>query len=135
MKNYLNFETEIKDLENEIENLKNPYNNNEGLSEVDTIKIAKTEEELNHKLKEIYSKLDPWQTTMVARHEDRPKSKFFIDNLFTDFISLAGDRYYGEDNSVIAGFAKFDQKSVLVIGQEKGDDLENRFQETQNVCY
>ena len=126
MKNYLNFETEIKDLENEIENLKNPYNNNEGLSEVDTIKIAKTEEELNHKLKEIYSKLDPWQTTMVARHEDRPKSKFFIDNLFTDFISLAGDRYYGEDNSVIAGFAKFDQKSVLVIGQEKGDDLESR---------
>ena len=126
MKNYLNFETEIKDLENEIENLKNPYNNNEGLSEVDTIKIAKTEEELNHKLKEIYSKLDPWQTTMVARHEDRPKSKFFIENLFTDFISLAGDRYYGEDNSVIAGFAKFDQKSVLVIGQEKGDDLESR---------
>ena len=126
MKNYLNFETEIKDLENEIENLKNPYNNNEGLSEVDTIKIAKTEEELNHKLKEIYSKLDPWQTTMVARHEDRPKSKFFIENLFTDFISLAGDRYYGEDKSVIAGFAKFDQKSVLVIGQEKGDDLESR---------
>ena len=126
MKNYLNFETEIKDLENEIENLKNPYNNNEGLSEVDTIKIAKTEEELNHKLKKIYSKLDPWQTTMVARHEDRPKSKFFIENLFTDFISLAGDRYYGEDKSVIAGFAKFDQKSVLVIGQEKGDDLESR---------
>ena len=46
---------------------------------------------------------------MVARHEDRPKSKFFIENLFTDFISLSGDRYYGEDKSVIAGFAKFDQ--------------------------
>ena len=126
MKNYLNFETEIKDLENEIESLKNPYNNNESLSEVDTIKIMKTEEDLNLKLKEIYSNLDPWQTTMVARHEDRPKSKFFIENLFTDFISLSGDRYYGEDKSVIAGFAKFDEKSVLVIGQEKGDNLENR---------
>ena len=126
MKNYLNFESEIKDLENEIENLKDPYHNKEGLSEVDTKQINKTEEELNLKLKEIYSNLDPWQTTMVARHEDRPKSKFFIENLFTDFISLSGDRYYGEDKSVIAGFAKFDQRSVLVIGQEKGDDLESR---------
>ena len=126
MKNYLNFESEIKDLENEIENLKDPYHNKESLSEVDTLKITKTEEELNSKLKEIYSNLDPWQTTMVARHEDRPKSKFFIENLFTDFISLSGDRYYGEDKSVIAGFAKFNQKSVLVIGQEKGDNLENR---------
>jgi len=128
MKNYLNFEIEIKDLENEIESLKNPYNNKESLSEVDTIKINKTEEELNLKLKEIYSNLDPLQTTMVARHEDRPKSKFFIENLFTDFISLSGDRFYGEDKSVIAGFAKFDQKSVLVIGQEKGDNLESRIQ-------
>ena len=126
MKNYLNFESEIKDLENEIENLKDPYRNKEGLSEVDTQQINKTEEELNLKLKEIYSNLDPWQTTMVARHEDRPKSKFFIENLFTDFISLSGDRYYGEDKSVIAGFAKFDQRSVLVIGQEKGEDLESR---------
>jgi len=128
MKSYLNFETEIKDLENEIESLKNPYNNNDSLSEVDTSKINKTEEELNYKLKEIYSNLDPWQTTLVARHEDRPKSKFFIENLFTDFISLSGDRYYGEDKSVIAGFAKFNQKSVLVIGQEKGDDLDSRIQ-------
>ena len=98
MKNYLNFETEIKDLENEIENLKDPYNNKEGLSEVDTQKITKTEEELNLKLKEIYSNLDPWQTTMVARHEDRPKSKFFIENLFTDFISFS-DGVYNMESS------------------------------------
>jgi acetyl-CoA carboxylase carboxyl transferase subunit alpha len=65
---------------------------------------------------------------MVARHEDRPKSKFFIDNLFEDFISLEGDRYYGEDKSVIAGFAKFNNQSVLVIGQEKGDNLETRIE-------
>ena len=54
-----------------------------------------------------------------ARHEDRPKSKFFIDNLFEDFIPLSGDRFYGEDKSVLAGFAKFNETSVLVIGQEK----------------
>ena len=81
MKNYLNFENDIKNLENELEKLKDPYNQ-EGLSEVDTKKISKSQEELNDKLKNIYSNLDPWQTTMVARHEDRPKSKFFIDNLF-----------------------------------------------------
>ena len=127
MKNYLNFENELKSLETELEKLKDPYNQ-EGLSEVDTNKISKTQEELDKKLKEIYSSLDPWQTTMVARHEDRPKSKFFIDNLFEDFISLAGDRYYGEDKSVIVGFAKFNGQSVLVIGQEKGENLDSRIE-------
>ena len=98
------------------------------LSEVDTQKISQVQDELDEKLKSIYSNLDPWQTTIVARHEDRPKSKFFIDNLFEDFIPLSGDRYYGEDKSVIAGFAKFNGQSVLVIGQEKGDDLESRIE-------
>ena len=125
MKNYLNFETEIKDLETELDKLKDPYNQS-GLSEVDTKKISQTQSELDEKLKEVYANLDPWQTTMVARHEDRPKSKFFIDNLFEDFIPLAGDRFYGEDHSVICGFAKFNGLSVLVIGQEKGEDLDSR---------
>jgi acetyl-CoA carboxylase carboxyl transferase subunit alpha len=127
MKNYLNFENDIKSLEGELDKLKDPYNQG-GLSEVDTNKISKTQEELDKKLKDTYSNLDPWQTTMVARHEDRPKSKFFIDNLFEDFISLAGDRYYGEDKSVITGFAKFNGQSVLVIGQEKGENLESRIE-------
>ena len=77
MKNYLNFETEIKDLENELEKLKDPYNQ-EGLSEVDTQKISSTQTEIDEKLKNIYSNLDPWQTTMVARHEDRPKQNFLL---------------------------------------------------------
>ena len=127
MKNYLNFETDIKNLETEIEKLKDPYNQ-DGLSEVDTKKISETQQEIDNRLKEIYSNLDPWQTTLVARHEDRPKAKFFIENLFEDFISLSGDRYYGEDKSVLTGFAKFNGKSVLVIGQEKGDSLEERIE-------
>jgi len=127
MKNYLNFETDIKDLEVEIEKLRDPFNQS-GLSEVDTQKISETQNELDQKLKQIYSNLDPWQTTMVARHEDRPKSKFFIDNLFQDFISLSGDRHYGEDKSVLTGFAKFNGQSVLVIGQEKGEDLDSRIE-------
>ena len=64
MKNYLNFETDIKTIESELDKLKDPYNEG-GLSEVDTNKISKTQEELDSKLKEIYSALDPWQTTMV----------------------------------------------------------------------
>ena len=127
MKNYLNFELDIKDLETELDTLKDPYNNT-GLSEVDTNKISKLQGEIDNKLKEIYSNLNPWQKTLVARHEDRPKSKFFIDNLFEDFTPLSGDRYYSEDKSVITGFAKFNNQSVLIIGQEKGDDLESRIE-------
>jgi len=127
MKNYLNFETEIKDLEIEIEKLKDPYNQG-GLSEVDTKKISEIQLEIDKRLQDIYLNLDPWQITLVARHEDRPKSKFFIENLFEDFIPLSGDRFYGEDKSVIAGFAKFNETSVLVIGQEKGDNLEARIE-------
>ena len=125
MKNYLNFESDIKDLETELEKLKDPYNQ-EGLSEVDTNKILNIQSEIDNKLTEVYSNLNPWQTVLVARHEDRPKSKFFIENLFEDFIPLSGDRLYGEDRSVLTGFAKLDGNSVLVIGQEKGEDLESR---------
>ena len=71
MKNYLEFEKKIKALEQEVDNLKSPFGS-EGISEVDTQKISKTQEELDEKLKSIYSNLDPWQTTLVARHENRP---------------------------------------------------------------
>ena len=127
MKNYLNFESEIKKLEYELKELKDPFNQS-GLSEVNTKKISQTQNEIDKKLKEIYSNLDPWQTTLVARHEDRPKSKFLIENLFHDFTPLSGDRKYGEDKSVLSGFAKFNNQSVLVIGQEKGEDLNSRIE-------
>ena len=127
MKNYLNFENDIKNLETELDKLKDPYNQ-EGLSEVDTNKISKIQSEIDDKLSEVYSNLDSWQKTQVARHEDRPKSKFFIENLFEDFIPLSGDRFYGEDKSVLTGFAKFNNNSILVIGQEKGEDLESRIE-------
>ena len=127
MKNYLNFESEIKNLEDELDKVKDPYNQ-EGLSEVNTNKISEIQSQIDEKLNKVYSNLDPWQTVMVARHEDRPKSKFFIQNLFEDFIPLSGDRFYGEDKSVLAGFAKFNGDSGLVIGQEKGEDLNSRIE-------
>ena len=125
MRNYLDFERDIKVLQEEIEKLRDPFDK-EGLSEVNTQKISEIEKQIDEKLIKTYSNLNEWQKTQVARHEDRPKAKFFIENLFTDFINLSGDRNYAEDESVLAGFAKFQGMSVLVIGQEKGEDLESR---------
>jgi len=126
MKTYLEFEKEIKNLEEELEKLKDPYDKKEGISEVDTQKINDIQNEIDEKLKASYSNLTNWQKTQVARHEERPKAKYFIENLFTDFINLSGDRRFSEDESVLAGFAKFENRSVLVIGQEKGEDLDSR---------
>ena len=125
MKSYLEFEGDIKVLEEELEKLKDPFNK-EGLSEVDTNKISKIQSEINDKLKSSYANLNAWQKTQVARHEERPKAKFFIENIFTNFINLSGDRRFSEDESVLGGFAEFEGRSVLVLGQEKGEDLETR---------
>ena len=125
MKNYLEFERDIKDLEEELEKLKDPFNK-EGLSEVETEKISKIQSQIDNKLKVSYENLNAWQKTQVARHEERPKAKFFIKNLFTNFINLSGDRRFSEDEAVLAGFAKFEERSVLILGQEKGEDLDTR---------
>ena len=125
MKNYLEFERDIKDLEEELEKLKDPFNKG-GLSEVKTDKISQIQREIDDKLKVSYANLNAWQKTQVARHEERPKAKFFIENLFTNFINLSGDRHFSEDEAVLAGFAEFEGMSVLVLGQEKGEDLDSR---------
>ena len=127
MKNYLEFEKEIKALEQEVDGLKSPFGS-EGISEVDTQKIKNTQNEINEKLKETYANLNSWQRTQVARHEDRPKANFYIKKIFSQFTLLSGDRYFGDDKSVIAGFGLIDNKSILVIGQEKGEDLNSRIE-------
>ena len=125
MKNYLEFENEIRSLEENLDKLKDPYNS-DGLTEVQTEKINDIESELKEKLSNIYSNLNPWQKTLVARHEERPKAKYFIENLFDDFVILSGDRHFSDDKAVLAGFATFENRSILVIGQEKGNDLDTR---------
>ena len=124
MKNYLEFEKEIKNLEKEMEGLKSP--GAEGISEVDTSKIKSTQDQINSKLKSVYSNLNSWQKTLVARHEDRPRAKYYINKIFNNFTPLSGDRYFGDDKSVTVGFGLIENKSVLVIGQEKGEDLNSR---------
>ena len=125
MKSYFEFERDIKVLEEELEKLKDPFNKG-GLSEVETEKISQIQREIDDKLKVSYANLNAWQKTQVARHEERPKAKFFIENLFTNFINLSGDRHFSEDEAVLAGFAEFEGMSVLVLGQEKGEDLDSR---------
>ena len=127
MKNYLEFEKEIKILEKDLEGLKSPFGS-EGISEVDTQKITKTEEQINDKLKITYASLNSWERTLVARHEDRPRANFYINKIFTSFTPLSGDRLFSDDKSVIAGFGLIEKKSVLIIGQEKGDDLTSRIE-------
>ena len=127
MRNYLEFEKEIKTLEEDLESSKNPFDK-EGISEVDTSRIQKIQKEINEKLKSTYSALNSWQKTMVARHEDRPRANFYINEIFSDFTLLSGDRLFADDKSIIAGFGIIENKSVLVLGQEKGEDLNSRME-------
>ena len=86
MKNYLEFEKDIKTLEDEMELLKSP--GSESISEVDTNKIKSTQDQINSKLKSIYSNLNSWQKTQVARHEDRPRASFYIRKIFNNLLHL-----------------------------------------------
>jgi acetyl-CoA carboxylase carboxyl transferase subunit alpha len=84
-------------------------------------KLAKTK-------KEVYSNLTPWQRVSLARHPNRPYTLDYIERLFTDFISLHGDRRFAEDPAIVGGFAKLDDRSVMVIGTQKGREIkENVF--------
>ena len=124
--NYLDFEKDLENLDKSLEKLKNPFNEEDGLSTVKSSQISQIENEIKVKIDEIYSNLDGWKKTLLARHEFRPKAEFYISKIFKNFQKLSGDRNFGEDQAVITGFATINEKSVLVIGQEKGIDTESR---------
>jgi acetyl-CoA carboxylase carboxyl transferase subunit alpha len=79
-------------------------------------------------LKDLYKTLDPWRKCQVARHPDRPHCKDYIEALFTEFTSLAGDRNFAEDHAIMGGLARFNDQPVVVIGQEKGSDTKTRIE-------
>ncbi|MBN7757965.1 acetyl-CoA carboxylase carboxyltransferase subunit alpha [Nitratireductor aquimarinus] len=124
MYNYLDFEKPVADLEGQILELKKLAESGEAVDVAD--EIARLEKRSKDALIEIYRSLTPWQKAQVARHPDRPHCLDYVRGLFTDFTPLAGDRAYGEDNAVIAGFARFNGESVAVLGQEKGNDTQSR---------
>ena len=123
---YLDFEKELEQLDKNLEELKHPFNEEGGLSTIDNSQIDELENKIKVKIDEIYSNLDGWKKTKIARHENRPKAEFYIHSIFENFQQVAGDRNYGEDEAAITGFGKINGESVLVIGQEKGSDTQSR---------
>ena len=91
-------------------------------------KLKSIEEKETLELKKIYSNLSPWQIVKIARHPNRPKTRDYINNIFTNFTSLYGDRLYSEDSAIVSGFAFLDSYPVLVLGTEKGHDMNTRIQ-------
>ena len=120
---YLDFEEKLEKLESEKKTLQKASEE----SGIDiTSKILSIEEKEKTELEKIYSNLSPWQIVKIARHPQRPKTKDYIQNIFENFTSLYGDRLYSEDNAVISGMAFLDQNPVLVLGTEKGHDMNSR---------
>ena len=87
---------------------------------------AKLEARAEKALADLYANLTPWQKTMVARAQGRPRFGDYVKGLITEFTPLAGDRYFGEDEAIVGGLGRFEGESVCVIGQEKGDDTASR---------
>ena len=117
---YLDFEKPILELEKKIAELKAMQTSGKGPQIAD--EIAKLEQKARAALVDTYNKLTPWQKTLVARHKERPHSLEFIHALIEDFTPLAGDRYFAEDEAIVAGLGRFRGRSVMVMGHEKGED-------------
>ena len=124
MVTFLEFEKPVADLQGKVQELRalGESGNAVAIGE----EISKLEAKAGQALVEIYAKLTPWQKTQVARHPDRPHFVDYAERLFTDFTPLAGDRKFGEDKAILAGFGRFRDRPVAVIGQEKGHDTETR---------
>ncbi len=124
MRSYLEFEKPVADLEGKVQELKILAEGGEAVDVED--EIARLQEKADQALSDVYSRLTPWQKTLVARHPDRPHALDYINTLVTDFTPLAGDRKFSEDHAIIAGFGRFRGRSVAILGQEKGNNTESR---------
>lgn len=123
---YLDFERPIAELDAKIEELESVLaRNGEDAPDV-ADEIAKLRQKSSDQLKSLYSKLDAWRKTMVARHPDRPHLRDYIQNLITDFEMLSGDRRFGEDHAIVGGLGRFKGRPVVVMGHEKGHDTQSR---------
>lgn len=119
VKHYLDFEKPIIELESEIEHLKR-FSKGKFLHLDEQLKHL--EEKLHRIQKEIFSNLTGWQITQLARHIDRPRTSHYLQTIFENFIELHGDRAYGDDPAIIGGISKFNGRSVVCIGHQKGAD-------------
>ncbi|MBV8972563.1 MAG: acetyl-CoA carboxylase carboxyltransferase subunit alpha [Sphingomonadaceae bacterium] len=117
---FLEFEKPVAELESRVADLRA-----EGSAEA-TAEAARLAERAERQLADIYSRLTPWQKTLVARHAERPHFKDYIAALVDDFTPLAGDRAFGEDAAIVGGVGRLKGRSVVVIGHEKGADTASR---------
>ncbi|HSI01135.1 MAG TPA: carboxyl transferase domain-containing protein, partial [Reyranella sp.] len=123
MTTYLEFEKPIAELESKIAELRHLPNS----GDVDIAdEVMRLQEKVQKLLRQTYAKLTPWQRVLVARHVERPHAQRYIDRLIADYTPLAGDRAFGEDLAVIGGLGRLGGRSVVAIGQEKGDDTDSR---------
>jgi acetyl-CoA carboxylase carboxyl transferase subunit alpha len=123
MQNFLEFERPIAELESKIEELRHlPTTGDLNIAE----EVGILETKAARLLKQTYAKLTGWQKVQVARHPDRPHFLDYAAALLTEFTPLAGDRRFGEDRALIGGLARFRGQAVVVMGNEKGHDVETR---------
>ena len=123
MTTYLDFEKPIAELESKIAELRHLPNS----GDVDIAEeVMRLQDKVQKQLRATYAKLTPWQRVQVARHAERPHAQRYIDRLITDYMALAGDRTFGEDAAVVGGVGRLGGRSVVVLGQEKGDDTDSR---------
>ncbi|GAA0302771.1 acetyl-CoA carboxylase carboxyltransferase subunit alpha [Rhodovulum strictum] len=124
--NYLEFEKPLAEIEGKAEELRAMARAN---PEMDVEQeAAALDRKAATLLQDLYKNLTPWRKCQVARHPDRPHCKDYIEALFTEFTPLAGDRNFAEDNAVMGGIARFDDRPVVVIGHEKGFDTKTRLE-------
>src|SRR3977135_1855138 len=124
MRDYLEFAKPIREIEEKIQNLAaSPAGKAPPQDEIRKLrmKLAQVEHAL-------YSKLTPWQRTQLARHPQRPSTLDYISYLFRDFLEFHGDRSFGDDRAIVGGFARFNDRSIMVIGHQKGKTLKERMQ-------
>lgn len=123
MRNFLDFEQPIAELEGKIEELRH-------LADTGEVNIAEEVGKLQTKVDKLitstYAKLTPWQKVLVARHPDRPHFNEYVERLFTDYQPLAGDRAYADDHAILGGIGRFQGRSCVVLGHEKGRSTQER---------
>ena len=122
-RHFLEFETPIAELDAKIEELR--YVQNESAVDISE-EIERLDKKSQQLTKDIYSSLTPWQVTQIARHPQRPYTLDYINELFTDFTELHGDRSYADDLSIVGGLARFNGQACMVLGQQKGRDTKER---------
>jgi acetyl-CoA carboxylase carboxyl transferase subunit alpha len=123
MAHYLEFEKPIAELEGKIEELRH-LTNSGGLNIAD--EVGKLQVKVDKQLRSAYAKLTPWQKVQVARHPERPHFLDYAKALIQDFTPLAGDRLFGEDAAIMGGLGRFEGRSCVILGHEKGADTDSR---------